>query len=99
MELPRQDEIKHQKSRATLGETTVNLDNQFQKAKTTYNRNKKNANNGIRFAILFSANEVVIASCQCQWLNRYKCMRQARDSRAGARVSISDRELNTHHKL
>lgn len=48
------------------GETTVNLDNQFQKAKTTHNRNVKKANNGIRVTILFSAGEVVIASLLVQ---------------------------------
>lgn len=48
------------------GKTTVNLDNQFQKAKTTHNRNVKKANNGIRVTILFSAGEVVIASLLVQ---------------------------------
>lgn len=38
----------------------MNLDNQFEKAKATHNRNEKNANNGMRAAILFSASEVVI---------------------------------------
>jgi hypothetical protein len=52
-----------EKQSYAAGESTVNLGNQFQKAKTTHNRNEKNANNGIRVAnvaILFSASDVVI---------------------------------------
>ena len=44
------DQTPEKQSNAA-GETTVNLDNQFQKAKITHNRNEKNANNGIRVAI------------------------------------------------
>ena len=69
MELPRQDEIKHQKSRAVLSaKPTVNLVNLFQKAKTTHNRNEKKANNGIRvanIAILFSVGDDVVI-CEMQ---------------------------------
>jgi hypothetical protein len=40
------------------------LGNQFQKAKTTHNRNEKNANNGIRVAILFSASDSDVVICE-----------------------------------
>jgi len=57
MEVPKQDEIRHQKSRAPLPAKHMNLGNQLYKVKTTYNRNEKNANNGIRAATLFSGSE------------------------------------------
>jgi hypothetical protein len=59
------DQTPEKQSNAA-SKTTVNLDNQFQNIKTTHNRNEKNANNGIRVAISFSAKEAVIASCQTE---------------------------------
>ena len=63
---------KPEKQSNAASETTVNLDNRIQKAKTTHNRNEKKANNGIRDAISCSASEVFIASCARP--NRYKCI-------------------------
>ena len=53
------DQTPEKQSNAA-SETTVNLDNKIQRTKTTHNRNEKNAINGIRVAILFSASDVVI---------------------------------------